>query len=70
VSNGSRLVAAALDSHLVIGLTFSALIYLLCLTGTLSVLVDELKLVEQPSPAAAQLQPGVLNTAVTAVLVR
>jgi uncharacterized iron-regulated membrane protein len=70
VSNGSRLVAAALDSHLVIGLTFSALIYLICLTGTLSVLVDELKLVEQPSPAAAQLQPGVLNTAVTAVLVR
>ena len=66
----SRLVAAARDSHSVIGLTFCALIYLICFTGTLSVLVDELKILEQPAPAAGQLHPGMLNTAVTSVLAR
>jgi len=66
----SRFVAAALDSHSVIGLAFSALIYLICLTGTVSVLVDELKLLEQPYPAAIGLHPGALNGAVTAVLAR
>ncbi len=66
----SRLVATALDSHSVIGLTFCALIYLICFTGTLSVLVDELKIVEQPAPAAAQLHPGMLDDAVAAVLAR
>ncbi len=67
-----RFVAAALDSHSVIGLTFSALIYLVCLTGTLSVLVDELKLLEQPPPgaavASAKLDAGALNAAVTATM--
>ena len=66
----SRFVAAALDSHSVIGLTFCALIYLVCLTGAVSVLVDELKLVEQPFPAAAALHPGELNNAVGTVLAR
>lgn len=66
----SRFVAAAIDSHSVIGLTFCALIYLICLTGTVSVLVDELKILEQPSPVAGQLHPGALNSAVTAVLAR
>jgi uncharacterized iron-regulated membrane protein len=70
-----RFVAAALDSHSAIGLAFSALIYLICFTGTLSVLVDELKLFEQPSlpvvtatAAAEKAHPGALNTAVAAVL--
>ncbi len=40
------------------------------LHGTLSVLVDELKIVEQPAPAAAQLHPGMLDDAVAAVLAR
>ena len=66
----SRSIAAALDSHSVIGLAFSALIYLICLTGTLSVLVDELKLLEQPYPAVAPLHPGAFNSAVQAVLGR
>jgi len=45
------------------------LIYLICLTGTVSVLVDELKLLEQPAPVAAgYLQAGALNRAVTAML--
>lgn len=68
-----RFVAAALDSHSAIGLAFSALIYLICFTGTLSVLVDELKLFEQPSPPAVtgaepgNNEPGALGTAVAAV---
>ena len=66
----SRFVAAALDSHSLIGLTFCALIYLVCLTGTLSVLVDELRLIEQPSPAAVPLRAGVLNGAVVEALAR
>jgi uncharacterized iron-regulated membrane protein len=63
-------VAAALESHSVLGLAFCALIYLVCLTGTVSVLVDEMKLIEQPLPAAHPLLPGELNTAVAEVLAR
>lgn len=66
----SRFIAAALDSHSVVGLTFCALIYLVCLTGTASVLLDEIKLVEQPAPAAEQLRAGTLNSAVASVLAR
>ncbi len=65
-----KLVAAALDSHKSIGLALSALLYLVCLTGTLSVLVDELKLLEQPTPGAGQMHAGALNEAVAAVLAR
>lgn len=53
-----------------VGLALGALIYLVCLTGTVSVLVDELKVLEQPSPPAAQLRTGALNRAVAAVLAR
>ena len=63
-----RFTAAALSGHSAVGLAFGALIYLICLTGTISVLVDEIKLVEQPAPAAGPLQPGALNRAVAAVL--
>ncbi|WP_293383798.1 PepSY-associated TM helix domain-containing protein, partial [Phenylobacterium sp.] len=62
-----RFTAAVLASHSVIALALSALIYLVCLTGTVSVLVDELKLVEQPSPAAAAPRPGALNRAIAEV---
>jgi len=62
----SRLVAAGLSSHSVLGLGLGALIYLVCLSGTLCVLVDELKLLEQPAPAAAPLQPGQINAALAA----
>lgn len=60
--------AALLSGHSAVGLAFGALIYLVCLTGTISVLVDELKLVEQPAPAAAPLRPDTLNHAIGAVL--
>jgi uncharacterized iron-regulated membrane protein len=62
--------AAALDGHSVVGLVFGALIYLVCLTGTLSVLVDELELIEQPAPAAAAQGPGALDRAVGRVVAR
>lgn len=63
-----RLVAAALGAHSALGLAFGALIYLVCLTGTLSVLVDELKLVEQPAPAAAAPLPGAIDRSVASLL--
>lgn len=63
-----RFTAAALAGHSIIGLTFGALIYLVCLTGTLSVLVDEFKLVEQPRPAPAALKAGALDRALAQLL--
>jgi uncharacterized iron-regulated membrane protein len=63
--------AAALDGHSAVGLVFGALIYLVCLTGAISVLVDELKLVEQPAPAAGGApRPGALDRAVAEVAAR
>ena len=64
----ARFTAAALSGHSAVGLAFGALIYLVCLTGTASVLVDELKLVEQPLPAVATVQPGALDRAVAAAM--
>ena len=65
-----RLVANSLSAHSALGLALGALIYLICLTGTLSVLEDELKLLEQRSPAAVSLQPGQINASITAALQR
>jgi uncharacterized iron-regulated membrane protein len=58
-----RLVANLLAGHSAVGLAFGALIYLVCLTGAISVFVDELKLVEAPAPAIRALAPGALDTA-------
>ena len=63
-----RFTAAALSGHSAIGLALSALIYLVCLTGVVSVFADELKLVEQPTPAAAPLKPGALNKSIAAAM--
>ena len=63
-----RFTAAALAGHSTIGLAFGALIYLVCLTGTLSVLVDEFKLIEQPRPAPAILKAGALDRALANLL--
>ncbi len=59
----SRLVADLLAGHSAIGLAFGGLIYLVCLTGTAAVFVDELKLIEAPSPVVKTVKPGVLNRA-------
>ncbi len=60
----ARFTAAALSGHSALGLVFGALIHLICLTGTLSVFADELKLIEQPAPAAGALHAGALEHAV------
>ncbi|HEX4504209.1 MAG TPA: PepSY-associated TM helix domain-containing protein [Alphaproteobacteria bacterium] len=42
-------VATMLSGHSVLGLAFGALIYLVCLTGTAAVFIDELQVWEQPN---------------------
>jgi uncharacterized iron-regulated membrane protein len=66
----ARLVANLLAGHSAIGLAFGALIYLICLTGTISVFVDELKLIEAPAPPTRALTPGALNTAMAEAIQR
>jgi uncharacterized iron-regulated membrane protein len=66
----AALVRSALDGHSVLGLVFGALIYLVCLTGTVCVLVDEIKLLEQPTPAAGPLASGALDAAIASLLAR
>lgn len=60
--------ATLLATHSALGLAFGALIYLVCVTGAVSVLVDELKLLEQPDPRPEAIQPGAIDRAVEAVL--
>lgn len=66
----ARFTAAALSGHSAVALAVGALLYLVCLTGAVSVLVDELRLLEQPSPAPMALAPGALNRAIGAVAAR
>lgn len=63
-----RLVADLLAGHSAIGLAFGALIYLVCLTGTIAVFVDEMKLIEAPSPAVTTMASGALNRALDAAV--
>ncbi len=63
-----RFTARALNGHSAVGLTIAALAYLICLTGTLAVFTDELKLLEQPIPAAGPVQPGAIDRAARSVL--
>ena len=58
-----RFTAGALAGHSAVALAVGALLYLVCLTGAVSVFVDELRLAEQPTPTPAALAPGVLNRA-------
>ncbi len=64
----ARLVADLLAGHSAIGLAFGALIYLVCLTGTIAVFVDEMKLVEAPSPTVTAVAPGALNRALDSAI--
>ncbi len=63
-----RFTAAVLSGHSALGLALGALVYLVCLTGALSVFVDELKLLEQPAPAPAPLAPGAVARATAQAL--
>jgi uncharacterized iron-regulated membrane protein len=60
----AALVATMLSGHSVLGLAFGALIYLVCLTGTLAVFVDEFQVWEQPdAPTVATVDGAAIGTA-------
>lgn len=60
-------VALVLAGHSALGLLFAAVIYVLCLSGTLAVFADELHYWERPDgPVVPQATPEVLDRAVLA----
>lgn len=62
-------VQRALSGHAAIGLLASALLYLICLTGTVVVLYQEWQRIEQPNaPEMAAIAPDAVQRAVAAVL--
>lgn len=62
-------VKRALSGHAAIGLVASALLYLVCLTGTVSVFYQEWQRFEQPdTPEMAQIAPQAVQRGVEAVM--
>tara|TARA_R110000782_G_scaffold268689_1_gene365606 strand:- start:138328 stop:139671 length:1344 start_codon:yes stop_codon:yes gene_type:complete len=62
-------VQRALSAHAAIGLLASALLYLICLTGTVVVFYQEWQRIEQPdAPEMASIAPDAVQRAVAAVL--
>lgn len=62
-------VQRALSGHAAIGLLASALLYLICLTGTVVVFYQEWQRIEQPNaPEMAAIAPGAVQRGVAAVL--
>ncbi|MCJ2185791.1 PepSY-associated TM helix domain-containing protein [Novosphingobium beihaiensis] len=62
-------VRAVLNGHGALGLAFAAVFYLICLTGTLSVFVDEFRRWENPgAPRMEQVSPDAVQQAFTAAL--
>ena len=60
-------VRAVLSGHGILGLAFAAVIYLVCLSGTLAVFVHDLERWEQPgAPVVARLDDAALTRAVAA----
>lgn len=60
-------VRAVLSSHSVLGLAFAAIIYLVCLTGTVAVFAPDLQRLELPGmPVATQLAPDAAARALSA----
>ena len=65
----STTVKAGLSAHAAIGLLGGALLYLICLTGTVLVLYQEFQRLEQPeAPEMATIAPAAVQGAVEAVL--
>lgn len=61
-------VRAVLSGHGLLGLAFAAVIYLVCLTGTLAVFAHDLAAWEQPqAPRLSAIAPAALDRAVVAV---
>lgn len=64
-----RFVAQALSGHMAIGVAISALLYIICLSGTLLVFNQELQRWEQPgAPEMAALSPDAAQAGARAVL--
>ena len=62
-------VKQALSAHAAIGLLAGALLYLICLTGTLTVFYEEWQRIEQPgAPEMASIEPDAVQTAIGRVL--
>jgi uncharacterized iron-regulated membrane protein len=62
---------AMLDGHGLIGVIFGAVIYMLCLSGTLIVLVDQLTIWERPKvPVVRQVTPDLLQRVSKSAYVR
>lgn len=57
-------VAVVLAGHSALGLTFAALIYIVCLSGTIAVFANELRRWEQPDVSVIAATPAVLERAV------
>lgn len=65
----AEFVRAVLKGHSSLGLAFAALIYLICLTGTIAVFAHELKRWENPAaPRLKAASPEAVQTAYTAAL--
>ncbi|WP_374525024.1 PepSY-associated TM helix domain-containing protein [Sphingopyxis sp.] len=63
------MVQRALSAHAAMGLLASALLYLVCLTGTIVVFYQEWQRIEQPAaPEMARMAPDAVQKAVAAVL--
>ncbi len=61
-------VRAVLSGHGLLGLAFAAVIYLVCLTGTLAVFAPDLAAWEQPrAPRLTAISPAALDRAIAAV---
>lgn len=61
-------VSAVLAGHSALGLAFSAVIYLICLTGSVVVFVEELERWEQPeAPRVVAVAPEVIDKGLTAL---
>lgn len=62
-------VKQALGAHAAIGLVTCALLYLVCLTGSLAVFYEELQRIEQPTaPEMREIDPAAVQRGVEAVL--
>lgn len=71
ISPRDTLVKRALGGHAAIGLLASALIYIICLSGTLVVIHDRWQRWEQPDvPEMSTLSPAAVQTAIAAALAR
>ena len=62
-------VKRALSAHAAIGLLAGAILYILCLTGTIAVFYVEMQRLEQPgAPEMAEIAPEAVQRGVEAVL--